>query len=134
MNATGGMDPITYGSTNQDRFSIPCGQSHSTMALGTRLVSPGTSRTGTPQILVFSGSKRALLQSKNADYALIFTEEWRRVDEQKILDFTFVLKGIYADLLMELYIYWGFIFRYIVNIRQNTTIFRSRITCINFHI
>jgi hypothetical protein len=31
------MDPITYGSTNQDRFSIPCGQSHSTMALGTRL-------------------------------------------------------------------------------------------------
>ena len=26
------------GSTNQDRFSIPCGQSHSTMALGTRLV------------------------------------------------------------------------------------------------
>jgi hypothetical protein len=37
VNATGGMDPITYGSTNQDRFSIPCGQSHSTMALGTRL-------------------------------------------------------------------------------------------------
>ena len=46
-------------------------------------VSPGTSRTGTPQILVFSGSKRALLQAKNADYALIFTEEWRRVGEQK---------------------------------------------------
>ena len=37
VNATGGMGPITYGSTNQDRFSIPCGQSHSTMALGTRL-------------------------------------------------------------------------------------------------
>ena len=34
VNATGGMGPITYGSTNQDRFSIPCGQSHSTMALG----------------------------------------------------------------------------------------------------
>jgi hypothetical protein len=46
-------------------------------------VSPGTSRTGTPQILVFSGSERALLQAKNADYALIFTEEWRRVGEQK---------------------------------------------------
>ena len=27
-----------------------------------------------------------------------------------------------------------FIFRYTVNIRQNTTIFRSRITCINFHV
>ena len=38
VNATGGMGPITYGSTNQDRFSIPCGQSHSTMALGTRLM------------------------------------------------------------------------------------------------
>ena len=37
VNATGGMGPITYGSTNQDLFSIPCGQSHSTMALGTRL-------------------------------------------------------------------------------------------------
>jgi hypothetical protein len=33
----------------------------------------------------------ALLQAKNADYALIFTEEWRRVDEKKILDFPFVL-------------------------------------------
>jgi hypothetical protein len=50
-------------------------------------VSPGTSRTGTPQILVFSGSKRALLQAKNADYALIFTEEWRRVGEQKYWSF-----------------------------------------------
>jgi hypothetical protein len=29
--------------------------------------------------------------AKNADYALIFTEEWRRVGEQKILDFSFVL-------------------------------------------
>jgi hypothetical protein len=54
-------------------------------------VSPGTSQTGTQQILVFSGSKRALLQLKNADCGLIFTEEWRRVGEQKILDFPFVL-------------------------------------------
>ena len=53
-------------------------------------VSPGTSQTGTPQILVFSGSKRAQPQLKNADCALIFTEEWRRVGE-KILDFPFVL-------------------------------------------
>jgi hypothetical protein len=53
-------------------------------------VSPGTSQTGTPQILVFSGRKRAQPQLKNADGALIFTEEWRRVGE-KILDFPFVL-------------------------------------------
>ena len=32
-----------------------------------------------------------MLQAKNADYALIFTDEWRRVGEQKILDFSFVL-------------------------------------------
>jgi hypothetical protein len=37
VNTTRGMCPIAYGSTNQDRFSIPCGQSHSTMVLGTRL-------------------------------------------------------------------------------------------------
>jgi hypothetical protein len=49
-------------------------------------VSPGTSQTGTPQILVFSGSERALLQLKNADCALIFTEEWRRAGGQKVLD------------------------------------------------
>jgi hypothetical protein len=38
---------------------------------------------------VFSGSKSALLAAKNADYALIFTEEWRRVGEQKSIGFSF---------------------------------------------
>jgi hypothetical protein len=57
-------------------------------------VSPGTSRTGTPQILVFSGSKRALLQAKNADYALIFTEEWRRVRKKMEL----YILGFYISL------------------------------------
>jgi hypothetical protein len=82
-------------------------------------VSPGTSQTGTPQILVFSGSKRALLQLKNADCALIFTEEWRRVGSRNIgFSFCFnvfsTIKGICADHLMKIYkleFYISFIYR-----------------------
>jgi hypothetical protein len=66
----------------------PCSQGFSAACVA---VSPGTSQTRTPQILVFSRNKVAVAAAKNADYALIFTEKWRRVGEQKILDFSFVL-------------------------------------------
>ena len=40
-------------------------------------ISPGTNRTGTPQIVVFTGSKRPTAVDKKCCVSLFFQKEWR---------------------------------------------------------